>query len=245
MSSADRQEKINSFGEFLNDSERLFKNLLENDKYGKALHKLYTFHACPGGAMGGINDKEIEIKFGVRSIGVKRKFNSNMQIQQSSELARGASLKYDRADNGDVFCCLYPATSENMKPREEVILIGVVKNPAKLKKWVHRHWKYFISYMEVLCIDGNPTIAHRIITYYLRNCKRYYENGKLHKSRTSRILKNIVIIIVTGGLSGLLIFGTSRYLDCDNRDLANAQESVKVVNAQEPVREVTENNGIV
>lgn len=217
----DRENRINQFKDFKDSSSRIFKEFAKNDKSNKRLSDLFTFHVSPGG-IGRINDKIIEIKYGSRSIGIKKEFGPNLEIQESSEFACGASLHYTRTDNGYVLCTLYPATSENQKPTEDGILLGFLKNPAKLEKKAKYHWRMFISYMETTCIDGDPSFIQKLNSFYLLNFKRYLMNDRVQDSKVKSAAKYIIRMSLTVGLSGFLLFGITRYWDSKESDTSDS-----------------------
>ena len=231
---SEREERIRAFEKFYDDSNAIFIDFAKNDEAAKRLDDLYTFHVCPGGSCSGIDNRQIEIKYGSRHIDIKRKIGAWNVIQESSVLARGAALQYIRTDNGYVICSLYPAISDNEQPHEEVILLEILKKPSKLRKKVKRHWTYFISYMHATCIDGEPTILNRLVTFVLRYCKRYFAEGKLQSSKLRKTLKSIVNMSLTVGLSGFLLFGITRFMDSETQKentelitgLRSTQESI-------------------
>ena len=172
-----RLDRIDEFDKFKNNAERIFDALSKSDKSHARLNPLFSLCVCPGGRHGGLDEKRIEVFYGNRPIGEKKTITKDFDVQITLEIAHGATLFYLRTDHGHVVCNLYPAKSENQRPREDFILLDYIKDPAQLEHRAKSHWKMFISYMEATCIDGNPTFTQKCRVFYLKNFKRYVADG--------------------------------------------------------------------
>ncbi len=205
MSLNSRNQRNSDFDNFKNNAKGIFEAFAEKDPSNERLHNLFSLCICPGGRDGGLNDKEVEVFYGNRPIGKKTQVSNNFQTITRLETAHGATLAYFRTDNGHVICNLYPAKSENQKPLEEVILLDYIKSPSTLTKKAKSHWDMFISYMEVTCIDGEPSLIQKLRVFYLKNFKQCVINKTLQEKRVTNLFKEVSKYVLTIGLSGFLI----------------------------------------
>jgi len=205
MSLNSRNQRNSDFDNFKNNAKDIFEAFAEKDRSNERLHNLFSLCICPGGRDGGLNDKEVEVFYGNRPIGKKTQASNNFQTITRLETAHGATLAYFRTDDGHVICNLYPAKSENQKPLEEVILLDYIKSPSTLTKKAESHWDMFISYMEVTCIDGEPSLIQKLRVFYLKNFKQCVVNKTLQEKRVTNLFKEVSKYVLTIGLSGFLI----------------------------------------
>jgi len=201
----DRQQRYQSFDKFRENAKELFTAYSKSERNGERLDGLYSFCVCPGGRYGGNNKKVIEVFYGNRPFDSVKKIGENLQPTTKLETAHGATLSYQRTDDGQVLCSLYPAASENYHPAEDFILLGIVKNPAELRRKSKRHWKLFLAYMESTCLDGKPSITQKLRMFYLRNFKEHVINKTLQKRKISVFASDIAKYTLTVGLSGFVI----------------------------------------
>lgn len=201
----DRAKRYAAFDKFYEGAEELFRTYSDSSQECKHLGDLYSLCICPGGRSGGRNKRKVEIFYGNRPFDSVTTIGKNLQPTEKLETAHGATLSYQRTDDGQVLCCLYPAASENFRPPEDFILLGVVKNPATLKSKSKQHWKAFLAYMQVTCLDGKPSIFQRIRVFYLRNFKERVVNETVQRRKASEVTGDIVKYAATVGLSGFII----------------------------------------
>ena len=201
----ERMKRIKEFERFSDNAKEIFGALAEKDDSNKRLANLFSLCICPGGRFGGTNKKELEVFYGNRPIDHITIISHNSEPKTKLEIAKGATLAYYRTDDGNVVCNLYPAKSQNQTPPEEVILLEYIKRPEKLSKRAAYHWKMFIAYMEVTCIDGDPSIFQRLRVFYLRNFKQYITEKILRDRKCLVLFKEVFKYVLTIGLSGFLI----------------------------------------
>jgi hypothetical protein len=202
---SNRASRVQAFKAFKESSKEKFNQILDGCEKSKRLSVLYTLNICPGGRFGRLSEKLVEVFYGNLSIGISTTPGDNFKKKTVVEIAHGATLSYQRTDDGHVMCHLYPSKSENLRPREEMIALDYIKDPKELENRVESHLKMFISYMEVTCIDGEPNIVDQCRVFYIRNVKRYSE-GSIFQSRKIIVLfKEVMKYVLTIGLSGFLI----------------------------------------
>ena len=209
----DRQSRINKFNEFKYNAANIFGDFATNDESHKRLNEFFALNICPDGRHGGLDEKQLEIFYGNRPIGLTTIINDDWQPQIKIETVHGATLHYLRTDHGHVICSLRPAKSENQRPIEDSILLDYIKNPIKLEKLSNKHWKMFISYMEATCIDGDPNVIQRLRVFYLKNFKKYIVNNVLQERKAVLQLKDALSFLFKVGLSGFLIVAYTSYKD--------------------------------
>lgn len=168
---------------------------------------------CPKGAMGGHDDKLIEIFFSMKYHSWERTVGDNLQVTEKAKLIYGARLEYHLTDNGHVLCLLRPSRTDNFKPPEDGILLGVIKQPSQLKQKAKRHWKYLVSYMRVTDVDSNPSFGDSIRVCILRSIKNRIKDGAEQPRNIMVFMERVSQWVVSVGLSGLLIFVTTLYLN--------------------------------
>ena len=185
--------KIQSFKGFYDESKEIFTGLTAGNEHHERLKSLYAFNICPGGWDGGVNEKVVDVFYGNRPIDIRKEVKEDFRIHEVVESASGAALHYQRTDDGNVVCYLYPARSENQRPIEDFFIIDYINNPATLKRKAKQHINKLISYMETTCIDGNPNFRHKFTVYLLRNFYEYVESGVLKESRVKSLSKERLI----------------------------------------------------
>jgi len=202
---SNRRARIDSYNKFRDGCKKTFQTLADSDKSHTRLESLFNLNICSKGRDGGLNEKQIEIFYGNRPIGVSTTMGSDFQCVKRTEIAHGATLSYDRTDDGHIICYLFPAASENQRPIEDFILLDYIKNPEQLNKKYKSHWAFFISYMEGTCIDGSPNFYQRIQTFYLRNFKQYAKDSVIQQRKSVSLVKEVLKYTLTIGLSGFLL----------------------------------------
>ncbi|RXK88507.1 hypothetical protein EST62_03100 [Chlorobaculum sp. 24CR] len=226
----DRAKRYAAFDKFYGDAKELFESYADSTPECKHLGDLYSLCICPGGRHGGLDKRKVEIFYGNRPFDSVTTIDKNLQPTKKLETAHGATLSYQRTDDGQVLCCLYPAASENFRPPEDFIILGVVKNPATLTSESKRHWKKFLAYMQVTCLDGKPSIFQRIRVFYIRNFKECVVNGTVQRRKASEFTGKIVQYAATVGLSGFIILFVTLAKESSDSTQAekNRQEMLRI-----------------
>jgi hypothetical protein len=235
---SNRRARIDSYNKFRDSCEKSFQTLADSSKSHRHLEALFNLNICPKGRDGGLNDKQIEIFYGNRPIGVSTTMGNNFQRVKRTEIAHGATLSYERTDDGHIICYLFPAASENQRPIEDFILLDYIKKPDQLTKIHKKHWKFFIAYMEGTCIDGNPNFYQRIQTFYLRNFKQYAKDSVVQQRKSVSLVKEVLKYTLTIGLSGFLLLALTMMKERIDDDAHQAQVLEKETQVRLMVSEV-------
>lgn len=239
---SDRQNRYAAFGKFYKESNTLFKKYADNPE-SKRLDSLYSFYVSPGGRFEGLNDKIVDIFYGNRPFNVVRTLNDNFQETKKFEKASGATLSYQRTDDGYVLCTISPAFSENLHRPEDFIILDMVKSPSKLIKKSRWHWRFFQAYMESTCLDGNPSMIQKLYMVYLSCFKKYVIDGTLQKRKATKFFCDIMKYALTVGLSGFIILVVSWIKDSNNanQDTERHQELLAAISIiSENVRSIAD-----
>ncbi len=119
------------FDFFAKVASSAFQGIAARDPRHGPLERTYAFYALPGGRDGGHDKRVVEIFYGQRPFEsvqeVVRREHSLPALRHRLLTERGATLLYERGDNGVVLCTLYPACSENYRRREEAILLAIIR----------------------------------------------------------------------------------------------------------------------
>lgn len=217
---SDRINRYASFKQFYKEAKDLFE-AYANSKKSERLSNLYSFYVKPGGRWGGTNSRIVEIFYGSRPFNAITIIANGSQVTRKLEKAHGATLNYELTDDGRVLCTLTPASSENFHHPEDFILLGIVKNPAKLRSKSKCHWRFFQAYMESTCLDGNPSLFQKICVFYLRTFHECVVNKTLQKRRSTEFFCEIPKYVLTVGLSGFIILLITWF-----KDLADSAQSI-------------------
>lgn len=209
LMSRSRREKIVSFKDFYSNAKNLFQSYAASDPRSKWPDDYFSLCITPGGRHGGLDNTLVEVFFGNRPVDSEKKLDKNLQITDTLIVAWGATLSYQRVIDGSTICLLQPASSEKQHPEEDFIVLEKISDPDRLVKISRKHWRYFIAYMQVTCIDGSPTFWERCLVSYLRNFKSYVSNKTSRNSRAFDVTKEIMKYVLTVGLSGFLLLAIS------------------------------------
>ncbi len=200
-----RSQRIKDFKEFFDEVKTQVTELASSEASHKRLDPLFNLCIVSGGRHGGVNDKQIEIFYGNRAIGVSKSAALGKGISTRTETAHGATLEYYLTDDAHVICNLYPATSENQRPLEEAIQLEFIKEPKSLYGKLDGHWKMFIAYMETSCIDGQPSKIQRLRVFFLKNFKVYLVDRTIQEKKIKLFIKGTLKFVFNVGLSGFLL----------------------------------------
>lgn len=212
-----RNVRNERFKEFALSAEKTFKEFAANTPGQIALENNHGLIVAKGGAMGGFDERIVEIKYGATPYEQITEFADpdNMFAGTKKRLlvSDGARLFYERTDTGSVYCLLYPSKTENLRPIESVIILDVINDAANLnkKRLPKKHWKYFTSYMHVTSLDGSPTYLDEAKVFWLRISRILIVDGKSQPRKSIKWLLSILSVALSVGLSGSLLFGIQYY----------------------------------
>lgn len=231
----DRAKRYAAFDKFYEDAKELFESYADSTPECKRLGDLHSLCICPGWRHGGLDKRIVEIFYGNRPFDSVTTIDKNLQPTKKLETAHGATLSYERTDDGQVLCDLYPAASENFRPPEDFIRLGVVKNPATLKSKSKQHWKTFLAYMQVTCLDGKPSIFQRIRVFYIRIFKERFVNGTVQRRKASEftgaIVKKAALVASLFQASSYIIAKTSEAIEAVIQRIdQNTSKNLRVLN---------------
>lgn len=212
-----RSEKYDDFQQFLKESNRLFNELMTEDEDSIYFDKQYSLHIVPGGWNGGIDKRILEVFYGSRPYD---SYDSRPAIEQAKTITDkppkqmgfhvegGARLVYARTAKGNVNCTLMPATADGEKQPEAAIQLDRSIDPRNLfqMKILRNHWKYFMSYMKVTSLDGDPSFLDTIRVSHMRLLKKRFKDGTDIPPLIYTGLGHVAKWTATVGLSGLLIY---------------------------------------
>ncbi len=212
MAPNSRQKKYSDFKIFFRRSKPIFRAYEKVDTHSHDLSRTYSFYSVPGGRIGGQEERLVQIFFGNRPFDSTTQFVSDDKSGIPSRQLRlltesGALLQYYREPSGAVTCLLMPAQVENVRGREDFIVLDRISSPLRLldRSVTRRHWRYFISYMHCTCIDGDPNLMDRARTAWIRFTKvRVVKNAQAGTVLEKWFWKSASFAL-TVGLSGFLL----------------------------------------
>jgi hypothetical protein len=195
----------------MRESKAIFQNIAAQDLRHDSLMRFYAFHVLPGGRDGGHDKRTFEVFYGNRPFErVRELVQENGKIPQFRDRhlnAHGATLLYERSDDGIVLCTLYPACSENYRRREDAIILDVIRGTHVLTgaPILKRHWRAFMSYMQCTSLDGEPTIGDHLRIWWLLSTCRIIIGDKAEGAKVWTVAGRILTFSATIGLSGFLL----------------------------------------
>ncbi len=202
-----RIDKYNHFKTFYENSKKTFAEISKKDESNDQFDKYYCLSITPGGWNGGLDKRVVQVFYGPRPFDSSTTFKG-FEVQKKLLTEHGTTLEYYLLDNGSVFITLRPAKTENLKVREDYIVLDFLTNTKKLsnERYLRKHWKYFIAYMHITSLDGTPNILHKIRIFYLRNFKEIVEDQRVPLIKFNKYIFIIFRSAITIGLSGFLIY---------------------------------------
>lgn len=214
-----RLSRRECFTWFANHSTAWFGELAACDNRHDHMAGLYGFLVSPKGRAGGIDDRTVEVFYGQRPFESVKELvqqdGSLPSLRRRFLIERGASLTYQRGDNGAVIVTLAPAITENFRPQESAIVLDFMTDPSPLRAppWlvvpprIESHWRCLMSYLQCTSIDGDPTLGDRLRLGWLRWTKPLIIEEKLAPPRWRSLALQIIAWVLTVGLSGTVLFG--------------------------------------
>jgi hypothetical protein len=201
-----RELRYAEFQAFFNGAESLFSAFLKKD-YGNSPPIKITI--VPGGRKGGKDKRLIEIFFGLAPYDTiayeDRGLAQNVSFEGPRSLREaGASLVYRRDDKGHVYCILYPATTDESKVDEDMVILGIVRRPCRLNALAHSHWRDLLAYNEYTSINGFPSCRQTLRCLYLLRFCEYVENQKYQPAKVPKGMRHIAVITFSFILGGLI-----------------------------------------
>ncbi len=119
-------------------------------------------------------------------------------------LEAGPCLVYQRADTGDVYCILQPATTDESKVDEDMVILDIVRRPCRLNSLAHSHWRDLLAYKECTSINGSPSCLQRFRCAYLRHFRNYGRNRKFQSAKVPKWIGQLLVITSSFALGGLI-----------------------------------------
>lgn len=199
------------FDLFVRESKTIFHNIAEQDSRHKSLERFYAFYVLPGGRCGGHDKRVFEVFYGnspfERVIELTQESGKFPKLRPKLLNAHGATLLYERGDDGIVLCTLYPAGTENYRRREDAIILDIIRGTHILTgaPILERHWRYFMSYMQYTSLDGETTIGDRLRIWWLLSTRRVIIGDKAEVTKVWTVAARLLTFSDTVGLSGFLL----------------------------------------
>ena len=206
-----RRSRRFDFDLFVRESKTIFQRIATRDSRHQSLERVYAFHVLPGGRADGVDKRVFEVFYGQRPFekvtelvqgkGAIPKVHDRLLTEQ------GATLLYERSDDGIVMCTLYPAGSEHYRRREDAIILAIIRGTHVLTgaPILERHWRAFMSYMQCTCLEGEPTIGDRLRVWWLISTRRLIINNKAEVAKVWTVSARIITFSISVGLSGFLL----------------------------------------
>ena len=199
------------FQVFSTSFEAVFRKVANRDPKHKTLEEIYSFHTSPGGRFGGHDARTVEAFYGQRPFESIKEINWREfgipRITDRLLIEKGATISYQRGNNGTVLCTIHPAGSDGFRRREEGILLALIRDPGRLNSslTLERHWKAFMSYMQCTSLEGEPTIVDRIRLHWLLFTRIQIVEGKTQTPHVWDAMLKVFSFSLTVGLSGFLL----------------------------------------
>ncbi len=195
------QDRVGDFTTFFGDAVRRFTALQNRDTRAQTLAQIYSLHITPGSRAGGQNHRVVEVFFGSRQIDAFGGVNAWSAVTEF-----GASLIFERDDNGEVVVMLYPAHSDNRRPKETCIVLRRSVDPSKLldDSFLTCLWDRFMAYMEVTCLEGAPSRSQAVTVFWLRYSRPLLINSITVPATLIHHAREVPKYVLTIGVSGFL-----------------------------------------
>ena len=211
-----RVERYQEFQIFIRLAEGWFPSIAQADDRHEFLAKTYGFYVSPGGRLGGVDKRVLDVYYGNRPVDYVCELREQSERNEEFSMPvpckrflteRGASLRYQRADDGSVVCFLEPARSEGWRRRESGIILAVIREPRVLtgRPILEKHWRTLISYFQCSSLDGRPTILDRLRTWWVLFTRPVLVDGRVASRRVLLVGGEILKWALTIGLSGALL----------------------------------------
>ena len=203
-----RQFRRGCFDIFASDAEPQFTQIAQRDPDHQSLQNIYGFHVVHGGREGGLEKQVVEVFYGNWPYDLTAEISNRdpipSRVRKRLLVEQGASLVYERVDNGSVLVTLIPAKSERFARHEEMVLLCIIRQTEKLTGigTLKKHWRFFHSYMEYTSLDGLPTTVDYLRVWWVLFTRRLVVDGK---ERTPLFIQwglKIIGYSLTVGLAG-------------------------------------------
>ncbi|MFS1876281.1 hypothetical protein FCV66_19620 [Enterovibrio norvegicus] len=201
-----RRERAQAFKEFSGNSESIFDSYWNIIPASDSLRSENRLNVCPKGANGGLDDTLIEVFFGFKYHSWQKEMGDNFSVSNKANMIYGARLEYQLTDKSHVLCILRPSKTDKLQPYEDGVLLEIVKDPSTLASRSKKHWDFLVSYMRATDVDGSPSVTDHLRTYWLRNTKRCFSDGKVATRKVVDRINTLMGWAFSVGLSGSLIF---------------------------------------
>lgn len=131
-------------------------------------------------------------------------------------LEQGPCLVYQRDARGDVFCILQPATTDESKVDEDMVILEIVTKPCRLSARAHSHWRDLLAYKECTSINGSPSCLQKLRCSYLRHFKIYGKDQKPQPAKVPRWMGQLLTVTASFALGGLITTAIEKKLFPDS-----------------------------
>lgn len=200
-----RIERYKAFKKFSENCQILYQDISLSKKNTRDLKAYYNLCVCPGGRIGGSNDRLLEIFYGQRPFDTQR-YDPFDRAKLKVLVEYGALLQYNLMDNGKIIVVLYPAKTDHYSPIEDAILISNSLDPNNIYNVYKAHFEFLNAYMRYTSLDGEPSKIDLLRVYWLLLTKPFIIKGEIQKSRFLIGSVNIIKFALTVGLSGFLLY---------------------------------------
>jgi len=207
-----RLQKYAHFQLFADEAEVLFDQLF---KLATIDRNQYIVRVGGLSLKGGKDKRLIEIAFNKRHYDTIEIEDPALKVgdvvrQNAPLLEVGTSMTYQRRDNGDVVCLLYPARTDESKEQEDLIVLDYIIQPCHLPMLAADHFHDLLAYRACTTIDGNPSLWQLLRCSYLRHFKQRGVDFVCRPARAPSWLKQLAIFTVGAAAGGLITKAVER-----------------------------------
>lgn len=205
-----RLQKYAHFQLFADEAGVLFYQLFELAAIDRS-----QYIVCVGGLEGGKDKRLIEIAFKPRRYDTIEIEDVALKVgeeaKQNAPLFEvGPSMTYQRRDNGEVVCILYPARTDESKEQEDLIVLDYVSQPCHLPMLAADHFHDLLAYRACTTIDGSPNLWQLLRCSYLRHFKKRGVDFVCRPAKAPSWLKQLAIFTVGAAAGGLITKAVER-----------------------------------
>jgi hypothetical protein len=224
-----RERKYAKFQSFFDGAESLFSAFINRD-FGGPSQIGITIN--PGGRCGGKDKRLIEIFFSLIPYDKIDHEDSRLTENANQLGARtlsesGPCLVYQRADIGDIYCILRPATTGEGKVNEDMIILQTVTKPRILKALAQSHWQDLLACRECTSINGAPSLLQKLRYFYLRHFRKFSKNREYQPAKVPKWINKFVVLILSFILGGLITTTIEKRLFPDGAKTSNNLSGAK------------------
>lgn len=211
-----RRARYDDFDAFSQAAPRLYRQARRRVSGADYYKQAYDFYVVAGGIEGANSPRLVDVFFG------SRPFDSNVRTHGAPvhtrhaamqlHAERGALLRYEQLDSGEVICSLWGARTTHRAPREDFFLLDTLRNPAVLQSpgVIRHHLRWLIAQMGWSSLDGIVLPWHYLRIVRLWGFRRRGVDGRVQPTRAWNGLLKVGGWVFTVALSGCVLYFVQR-----------------------------------